>query len=232
MSLLACETRADMNWPNVTTTSDYQLPSLRERAAPFGHINETRQGRAWLKRFCQLMPIEEDAIAQHYLEQLVGRLLPQSHLESITPLVVLVEDQQFNAFAIPGGVLGLNTGLFRFAPDQDALASVLAHELGHVSQHHYARQQEASQANALPTLGGILAGVAMAALGHGGAGIATMVSSQAVSMQRQLEHTLRQYEQEADRVGLTMLAQAGLDPKAMPRMFEVMQRYATRRKYT
>lgn len=139
--------------------------------------------------------------------------------------MLLVADRELNAFAVPGGVIGINTGLFHYAPDQDALASVIAHELGHLSQHYFARQQSTSQRDRLPTLLGLPAGVAMAASGRGDAGVATMVSSQAAAMQRQLAYS-RQYEQEADRVGLTMLAQAGLDPKAMPRMFDVMQQYA------
>ena len=205
-----------------TMPGDYRLPALGGGYSSYANQQEIQLGRAWARRFRHYVTEWQDPITQRYTEQLVGRLLPYAQVEGIRPLVLLVEDDQLNAFAVPGGVIGVNGGLFLEAPDQDMLASVLAHELGHLSQRHYARQQDNAGREMLPTLAGMLAGVVMAARGNGDAGIATMAGSQAAFMGRQLAYS-RQYEQEADRVGLTALAKAGLDPQGMPRMFDMLQ---------
>ena len=215
--------------PTVATASlpgDYRLPALGGGYSSYANQQEIRLGRAWARRFRHYVTEWQDPITQRYIEQLVGRLLPYAQVEGIRPLVLLVEDDQLNAFAVPGGVIGVNGGLFLEAPDQDMLASVLAHELGHLAQHHYARQQDQADREMLPTLAGLLAGVVMAARGSGDAGIATMAGSQALFIGRQLAYS-RQYEQEADRVGLTALAKAGMDPQAMPRMFDMLLRQSS-----
>lgn len=200
---------------------DYRLPALGSGYSSYANQQEIRLGRAWARRFRHYITEWQDPIVQRYTEQLIGRLLPYAQVEGIRPMVLLVEDEQLNAFAVPGGVIGVNGGLFLSAPDQEMMASVLAHELGHLAQHHYARQQDQSDREMLPTLAGMLAGVIMATRGNGNAGIATMAGSQAVFMGRQLAYS-RQYEQEADRVGLTALAKAGMDPRAMPKMFDLL----------
>lgn len=205
---------------------DYRLPALGSGYSSYANQQEIRLGRAWARRFRLYVTEWQDPITQRYVEQLIERLLPYSQVEGIRPLVLLVEDDQLNAFAVPGGVIGVNGGLFIEAPDQDMLASVLAHELGHLAQHHYARQQNQADQEMLPTLAGLLAGVVLAARGSGEAGIATMAGSQALFIDRQLAFS-RQYEQEADRVGLTALAKAGMDPYAMPRMFDLLLRQSS-----
>lgn len=223
---------AGMLLPLTTTSTmanlpgDYRLPALGSGYSSYANQQEIRLGRAWIRRFRLYVTEWQDPITQRYIEQLIDRLLPYSQVEGIRPLVLLVEDDQLNAFAVPGGVIGINGGLFLEAPDQDMLASVLAHELGHLAQHHYARQQDQADQEMLPTLAGLLAGVIMAAHGSGNAGIATVAGSQALFINRQLAFS-RQYEQEADRVGLTALAKAGMDPQAMPRMFDLLLRQSS-----
>lgn len=209
-----------------TLPGDYRLPALGGGYSSYANQQEIRLGRAWARRFRHYVTEWQDPIIQRYIEQLVCRLLPHAQVEGIRPLVLLVDDDQLNAFAVPGGVIGVNGGLLLQAPDQDMLASVLAHELGHLAQHHYARQQNQADREMLPTLAGLLAGVVMAARGNGNAGIATMAGSQAMLINRQLAYS-RRYEQEADRVGLTALAKAGMDPNAMPRMFDMLLRQSS-----
>ncbi|WP_438768256.1 M48 family metalloprotease [Kushneria sp. TE3] len=203
-----------------------QLPTLGDAAGNYSSQEEFRLGRAWLREFRGHVGQWRDPITQSYLESLVARLLPNSQLGDVTPIVTLVSSRTLNAFAVPGGVIGINTGLFAYAPDQDAFASVLAHEMGHLSQHHFAREMARSERAQLPTMAAMLASMVVAAGGGGSVGVAAMAGTQAAAMQSQLSYS-RRYEQEADRVGLEAMARSNMDPMAMPRMFATMQRLSS-----
>jgi beta-barrel assembly-enhancing protease len=151
---------------------------------------------------------------------------PTAASAAATTLVALVDSRQLNAFAVPGGVVGVNAGLFAFAEEEAALVSVLAHELGHLSQRHYARGQARAEQTQVPAMAAMLAGMLIAAAGGGDAGIGVAMGSQAAFIQDQLAYS-RRFEQEADRIGLQAMAQAGYDPQAMVRMFRAMQRMAS-----
>ena len=130
-----------------------------------------------------------------------------------------VRDPQINAFALPGGYIGVNSGLLVSAQSESELASVIAHEIGHVSQRHIARgmtQQEQSSHVVIAALAGAL----LAAL-SGSSDLAMGVAAfgQAAAVDQQLGFS-RQAEQEADRAGFEMLSKAGFDPRGMVRMFE------------
>jgi predicted Zn-dependent protease len=124
---------------------------------------------------------------------------------------------------VPGGIIGVNGGLFLHAQTEAEFASVLAHELAHLSQRHYARGLEAQQRMQLPLMAAMLAGVVAAAAGAGDAAIAAIASGQAAAIQSQRSFS-RQNEQEADRIGLSNLRNAGYDPRGMPSMFERLAR--------
>ncbi|MCG7600742.1 M48 family metalloprotease [Halomonas sp. McH1-25] len=202
---------------------DYGLPSLGSGASSVSGNEEHRLGRAWLRQFRAQTDTWQDPIAQTYVDSLIERLLPYSDLGDIRIVTTLVDSRLLNAFAVPGGVVGVNAGLFAFAESEDAFASVLAHELGHLSQRHYARRMERVEETQLPTMAAMLAGMVIAAGGGGNAGLAAMMGSQAAFIQDQLAYS-RRFEQEADRVGLEAMTQAGFDPQAMPAMFRAMQR--------
>lgn len=187
---------------------------------------EYRLGRAWLRQFRAHAPQWQDPIAHDYLDGLIDRLAPHSQLGDLDITSVMVDHRTLNAFAVPGGVVGINAGLFAFAEDEGAFVSVIAHELGHLSQRHYARSSERAEQTQLPAMAGMLAGMLIAAGGGGNAGIAAAMGSQAALIQDQLTYS-RRYEQEADRVGLQAMADAGYDPNAMTRMFRTLQRMAS-----
>ncbi|WP_111413172.1 M48 family metalloprotease [Billgrantia lactosivorans] len=208
--------------PPAGATEDYGLPSLTGNSQAMTG-EEFRLGRAWLRQFRARVSTWQDPIAQEYVESLVSRLLPHSGLSDTDTVVTLVENRALNAFAVPGGVIGVNAGLFAFASEEDAVASVLAHELGHLSQRHYSRGQARAEQTQLPAMAAMLAGMLIAASGGGDAGIAAAMGSQAAFVQDQLAYS-RRFEQEADRLGLQTMAQAGFDPDAMVRMFRAMQR--------
>ncbi|MFI8750586.1 M48 family metalloprotease [Vreelandella lionensis] len=201
---------------------DYQLPSLGGASASVSN-EEFRLGRAWLRQFRAQAPQWQDPIVSDYLESLVARLAPYSQLGSLQTTTVMVDNRSLNAFAVPGGVVGINSGLFAFAEDEGAFVSVIAHELGHLSQRHYARGSARAEQTQLPAMAAMLAGMLIAASGGGDAGIATAMGSQAALIQDQLAYS-RRFEQEADRIGLQAMAEAGYDPDAMVRMFDTMQR--------
>lgn len=211
--------------PHAQAQDDYGLPELGGASATVSSGEEYRLGRAWLRQFRAQTDEWEDPIARDYIQGLIARLLPYIDVREDV-IVTLVDSRLLNAFAVPGGVMGVNSGLFTFADSEDTLASVIAHELGHLAQHHYARRMQRVEETQLPTMAAMLAGMVLAAGGAGDAGLATMVGSQAAFIQDQLAYS-RRFEQEADRIGLDALADAGFDPQAMPEMFRAMQRLAS-----
>ncbi|SDL97875.1 Putative Zn-dependent protease, contains TPR repeats [Franzmannia pantelleriensis] len=211
---------------SASAVDDYGLPQLGSGGAGAAGAEEYRLGRAWLRQFRARAPAWQDPITQDYVESVISRLLPHSDLGDNRTSVTLVDSRLLNAFAVPGGVIGVNSGLFAFAEEEDAFASVIAHELGHLSQRHYARQVSRAEQTQVPAMAAMLAGMLIAAGGGGDAGIGVAMGSQAAFIQDQLAYS-RRFEQEADRVGLQAMARAGYDPQAMVRMFRAMQRMAS-----
>jgi len=184
---------------------------------------ERRIGRDFLKQINAGLPTVSDPLLKHYTTRQLTQLAQYSELQDKLLSVALIDSEQINAFAAPGGVVGVNLGLMLSAEDVHEYSAVLAHELAHLSQRHFARGIEEQRAQTLPTIAGLLAAIAIGALGGGEAGLAAITSAQAVAQSNQLRYSRRR-EQEADRVGLNTLVNANLDPNGMGRMFERMQR--------
>lgn len=199
-----------------------QLPALGDGiSGVVSRQQEKSLGDAWLRMFRAQARTVSDPLLYEYTLNLVRKLANFSELEDKYIELVLVDNPSINAFAVPGGVMGVNNGLFINAPGEQEFASVLAHEIAHLSQRHFARSVENQQNQSVPTLAGMLAGLAILAAGGGDAGIATIAATQAAAVQNQLAHS-RLHETEADRFGMDILVRAGMDPEAMPRMFEEM----------
>ena len=133
------------------TAVDIELPSLGDASsAAVSPVVERKLGGAWLRMFRGQVKTVEDALLQDYLEQVVFDLATHSELTDARLHVVIVDNETLNAFAVPGGVVGLNNGLLLAAQHEDELASVIAHELAHLSQRHYARSVEEAKRNAVP----------------------------------------------------------------------------------
>ncbi|MGQ7261319.1 M48 family metalloprotease [Vreelandella sp. V005] len=220
----ACACGSLLFSPQSFAINDYGLPSLGAASTSVSN-EEYRLGRAWLRQFRAQAPQWQDPIASDYLESLIARLAPHSQINGLRTITVMVDNESLNAFAVPGGVVGINSGLFAFAEDEGAFVSVLAHELGHLSQRHYARGSARAAQTQLPAMAAMLAGMLIAASGGGDAGMAAAMGSQAALIQDQLSYS-RLFEQEADNIGLQAMADAGYDPEAMVRMFAAMQRMA------
>jgi len=202
------------------------LPSLGDSSSGIVSPEQEHQlGRAWLSLLRGQVPQLSDPLLKDYLERSVYRLAETSQLQDRRLEFVLLDSPQLNAFAAPGGIIGVNGGLFLHAQTEAEYASVLAHELAHLSQRHFARGLEAQKRMQLPLMAAMLAGVVAAAAGAGDAGIAAIVSTQAAAIQSQRRFS-RQNEQEADRIGIVNLERAGYDPRAMPEMFgRLMRQY-------
>lgn len=200
------------------------LPSLGDASSSIvSPEQEFQLGRAWLSMLRNQVDAISDPQLKDFVESSVYRLAETSDLQDHRLAFILIRDAQINAFAAPGGVIGVNGGLLLNAQTEGEYAAVLAHELGHLIQRHFARGIEAQQRMQLPVMAAMLAGIVAAAAGAGDAGIAAIAGTQAAAIQNQLRFS-RQNEQEADRVGVTNMVRAGYDPRSMPNMFERLAR--------
>ena len=135
--------------------------------------------------------------------------------------VLLGRDRSINAFALPGGYLGVHTGLIGAVAHRDELATVLAHELSHVTQRHIARMFAEEKKNIPLLIGGLVLG-ALAASSSPDAAQALIIGGQAAAVQNQLSFS-RDMEREADRVGFNLLSPAGFNPQGAASMFDKLQ---------
>lgn len=184
---------------------------------------EAQIGRGFLKQVHSSLRTVDDPILKYYVEVQIADLAQHSELREKVLQVVLIDSPQVNAFAAPGGVVGINLGLFLYASDVHEYSSVVAHELAHLSQRHFARGIEEQQAAMLPNLAGMIAAIAIGMTAGGDAGIAAISASQSVAQSNYLRYS-RSRETEADRIGLNTLVNADMDPDGMRRMFESMNR--------
>ncbi len=202
--------------------SEIVLPSLGDASSSIVSPEMERAlGQRWQRMFRSRVPTSSDPLIIDYLQKLLAELAETSQLSDQRLDLIVAKNPTMNAFAVPGGVVGVHTGLFLFAENEHQLASVLSHELAHLSQRHFARGVEAQQKASLPAMAGLLGALVLAATVGGDAGIAAMTASQAANMQNRLRFS-RQNEQEADRIGMINMVKAGMDPNAVPEMFESM----------
>lgn len=198
------------------------IPTIGNSSSSLVSIEQEKiLGKAWLRALRQQTKIYDNAIVENYLSNLVYSLAPNSQVSDRDFRFVIVDSTSLNAFAVPGSIIGINSGLFFHSGSEQEFVSVLAHELAHLSQRHFARQLEQQQISTPLTLAGILASVVLAATTGSDAGLAALASTQALSVDQQLRFS-RKNEQEADRLGVEILYQSNYDPRAMPMMFERM----------
>ena len=138
--------------------------------------------------------------------------------------LLLVRDRSVNAFALPGGYMGVHTGLIAVVSNADELAAVLAHELSHVTQRHISRLMTKQQQQTPWVIGAMILG-ALAASKSPDAANAAIVGGQALAVQGQLNFS-RDMEREADRVGFGVMTQAGFEGQGVSGMFEKLQQAA------
>ena len=172
------------------------------------------------------MPTIQDAWLEDQFLQVFSGILSQTQLGQPIGLVI-IKDPQINAFAVPGGLFALNTGLITSAKNLDEITGVMAHEIAHVAQRHYSRSQEAFKGQGLLALAGIIVGAAIASQADSDVGSAVMLGTQAALMDKQLSYS-RNQEREADRIGMQFMYAAGYNPQSMADYFETMHRATSR----
>ncbi|WP_428036143.1 M48 family metalloprotease [Amphritea sp.] len=206
----------------VTLTQADELPVIANSSATISLEQEFQLGRTWARLLRGQVPEYGDPLIVNYIDSLLWQIAANSQLQDHRLQLIVLDNPVLNAFAVPGGVVGINAGLLLGAKDEEELASVIAHELAHLSQRHYAQQLEESRRNTPLMLAGILASILVASA-DAQAGMAGITSSMAAGQQAGINFT-RRNEQEADRIGMLNLVNSGFDPYAMPRMFSRIQR--------
>src|SRR3954464_4216130 len=169
--------------------------------------------------------ILEDPEATEYLNALGARIVAQATGDTSQRFsFFFVRDESINAFALPGGFIGVNYGLVLPTRNESQLAGVMAHEIAHVTQRHIARRVRSQGRQSIATMAAILAAILVgAATGSSDAALGGISIAQGAAMQQQINFT-RANENEADRVGMGFLAAAGFDPYGMPDFFETISR--------
>lgn len=209
------------------------LPALGDTASEdFNLGTERHLGDAIMRDIRRDPDYLDDPILLEYLQSLWQPLLAAARLRgdigedlsqrfSYEPF--LVRDRSVNAFALPGGYVGVHLGLMAITTTRDELASVLAHEMTHINQRHIARGFANSKKQSLISAAAMIIGVLAATRSGGGdAANAMIAGGQAVGIQGQLNFS-REMEREADRIGSQMMASAGFQPAGMASMFERLQ---------
>ena len=177
-------------------------------------------GDAVMRQMRGQSPIISDPVLDEYLQDIGNRLVVHADNAKFPFEFFWVNNDAINAFAFFGGHIGVHTGLMRRAENESELASVLAHEISHVTQRHIARRMQAQKRSSPLALASLIGGV-LIAMANPEAGIAAMQAGSAASAQLQIDYT-RTNEQEADRIGIAMLARAGYDPTAAASFFSTM----------
>ncbi|MBN1379316.1 MAG: M48 family metallopeptidase [Gammaproteobacteria bacterium] len=213
--------------PTVGQTDGFQssdLPSIGNPADQYlSPIQEAKLGAEFYRSVYRAGAVLEDPEVSNYIQHLGNVLVNSLGSGAHDYTFFVVNDSAINAFAVPGGYVGVNAGLILASDTESQLASVMAHEIAHVSQRHIARQIANMNSTQIPTLGAIFAGMLLAAGGSGEAGMALMSTGMALQQQQYLNFS-REHEIEADRIGLGLLYRAGFDPTGMPQFFRTLQR--------
>lgn len=198
------------------------LPDLGDAsAAVISPAQERKLGEDVMRQARRSLVFVEDPEINAYIQGLGQRLAARSDARSQEFQFFVIADPSLNAFAVPGGFIAVHTGLLRETQSEAELASVLAHEIAHITQRHYARMLTEAQRSTLPTMAALLAAIVLASSGHKG-GDAAIAATTAGVAQKEINFT-RAHEEEADRIGTRILADTGFDPRAMPSFFERMQ---------
>src|SRR6185503_11711710 len=204
------------------------LPDIGSPAQAMLSTEEEYQiGRMIVRGLRDQDQILEDPEVSEYIRSLGTRLSSQANDGSQRFNFFVVKDNTINAFALPGGFIGVNSGLLLDTKNESELAGVIAHEVAHVTQRHIARSLAAQSKSSLVSTAAMLAAILVGAAAGGGgdAAMAGVAAAQSLAIQQRISFT-RANETEADRVGLGILARSGFDPQGMPTFFETMSRYA------
>ena len=205
--------------------ADVRLPDMGSPAdAVLSKSDEAQIGRAIMQQIRRSGQLVEDPQVNEYINDIGHRIAAHANDGDHRFTFFVIDEPSVNAFALPGGYIGVHTGLIEATRGEDELAGVLAHEVAHVTQRHIARAIHAGQRQSILTTALMLGAMIAGAAGAGGDVVqGAMAVAQGSAAQQQINFT-RSNEYEADRVGIESLAEAGFDPMGMATFFEVISR--------
>ena len=207
------------------TAQENNLPDMGSPAdAVLSKTEEAKIGRAIMQQIRASGTFVEDPQVNEYINEIGHRLSAQANSGEYKFSFFVINDNSINAFALPGGYIGVHTGLLLATRNEDELASVLAHEIAHVTQRHIARAVHAGQRQSILSTAIMLGAIIAGAAGAGSDAVqGAMAVAQGAQAQQQINFT-RTNEYEADRIGISALAQAGFNPHGMASFFEVISK--------
>jgi len=211
--------------PAVAQDARGDLPDIGNPASTTISVaDEYKIGRMILKGLRDAGELVEDPEVNEYIQSVGSRIASFAHEGAQRFTFFVVKDSAINAFALPGGFIGINAGLLTATANESELAGVLAHEIAHVTQRHIARSVQnagrSNMASAAAVLAAILVGATTGMPAD--ALLGTITAAQSLAAQSQINFT-RTNEAEADSVGMSFLANAGFDPYGMPSFFWTLQ---------
>ena len=206
---------AQQGLPDFGSPADSVLTKSRERLLGDGVVFELRRAGA----------IIDDPLLNEYIRLLGSQLAREVNDGDYAFQFFMIDDDSINAFAMPGGVIGVHTGLLVATENESELAGVIAHEVSHVTQRHIARAIYDQQRRSIAAMAASIASILIAATTDVSTDAASALSTgaQAAAIQGQINFT-RENEYEADRIGMDVLARAGFDPNGMVSFFEKLGR--------
>jgi predicted Zn-dependent protease len=197
------------------------LPELGESATRFLDADDEEMiGKRFLRELVSMDNYIADHELRHYMNSLGRRVGSHANLRGMTLHFNLLQASELNAFAVPGGYITFHSGLVLTTESESELASVVGHEIAHLSQRHLPRMIANAQASKLPTTAAILASL----LVGGQVGIAGVTLANATMLSNRLAYS-RDFEREADAIGIGLMAEGGFDPRAMATFFDKLQRF-------
>lgn len=209
---------------SVTTTQadTIVLPNMGDSSGTLISPEQEHEiGEGVMRELRRSLKLVSDPEINEYIQSIGYRIVSNSDNQFQDFTFFIINDPTINAFAAPGGFVGINSGLIVSSESESEMAAVIAHEVAHVTQRHLARSYEAQSQLQTPSLIGLIAAVLLSTQ-NAELGRAALVASSAVGAQIALNFT-RSNEQEADDIGMQTLARAGFDPYAMPAFFEKLQ---------
>ena len=200
------------------------LPSMGEPAdSALSPMEEQLLGAQFMRQIRARLPLVRDVQVTEYIQALGDQLvLASGKVDAGNFTFFVIDDPQINAFAIPGGYIGINSGLIAAMAHEEQLASVLAHEIAHVTQRHHARAFATGNRASLSAAAAVLAAIIIGQASPQ-AGQAALAAGLAASQQSAINFT-RGNEVEADRIGIEILTNANYDPRAMAETFDILRR--------
>jgi len=200
---------------------DLSLPDLGSPSSEtLSAADEQRIGAEMMREIRQEVSLVEDPAVTAYIRDLGARIAAATDEPAGQYRFFVINDERINAFAMPGGYIGVHSGLITASRNESELGAVVAHELAHVTQRHIARRLAAAERSGVRTAALVLAGLLIGTQ-NPQAGMAAATTGMASGIDSQLRYS-RAHEREADRVGVRIMANARLDTRGMPDFFEVL----------